>query len=93
MFGFNLKVIAAAALAAFLMGAGGYTWGRLDGAALAKAEVEKALNKSRKDTDNAINELADEADRARMRRYLCERDRGGVWSFANNQCIETKAQP
>lgn len=37
-------------------------------------------------TDRAISEQASEADRARFLRRVC-RARGGMWSFANNECI------
>jgi hypothetical protein len=47
-----------------------------------------ANQKAEERTERAINELANEADQARLRRRLCL-DRGGVWSFANNECIKT----
>lgn len=95
MFGLpNPKIVGAALVAASLVFGVGYGWGRWDGSSLTEAAVDKALKQAREDTDNAINELADEADRARVRRNLCLRDpRGMSWSFANNECIEVKAEP
>ncbi len=49
------------------------------------AGESSALLEAREATERAINELADEADRARVRRRLCI-DGGGVWSFADNKC-------
>ena len=89
----NLKIIGAAGIAVCLVGIGGYVYGRMEGAALTDAAVEMALKQAREETDNAINELAEEADRARVRRYLCVHDSGGVWSFAKNECIEAEAKP
>ena len=70
MFGGNtatlIKVVVVTGLAAL---GGGYAWGRLDGAAMTQGAVARALSEARQSTENAINELADEADRARVRRY------------------------
>ncbi len=95
MFGLpNLKSIGAAVLATLVAGSVGYGWGRLDGAALTDAAVEKALAEAREETDNAINELASEADRARLLRRVCLDDpRGMSWDFANNKCRQAKTQP
>lgn len=54
----------------------GYELGEQD--ANRKAEVA---------TDRAIQELADDAAKARFERRLC-RERGRVWSFANNKCAK-----
>lgn len=51
-----------------------------------------ALLKAQQATERAINELADEADRARVRRRLCI-DGGGVWSFADNKCEQVETEP
>ncbi|WP_422383289.1 molecular chaperone [Roseibium album] len=92
MFGFNtIQKLGAALVVAFLLSGGAYVWGRLDGKALTDAAVERALAEARQSTENAINELADEADKARVRRRLCI-DGGGVWSFANNKCLKAEAE-
>lgn len=89
MFGLSTLQLGAVALAAaFFMSGVAYIKGRSDGAALTDAAVTKALAKAEKDTQNAIDELSDTADKARVLRRLCL-DRGGVWSFTDNQCSET----
>jgi len=93
MFGLaSIKLIAAAGLGVLIALGAGYGWGRLDGKALTKAAIERALRKAEKSTEDAINELAEEADRARMRRRICLGS-GGVWSFANNKCVKTETEP
>ena len=93
MFGFNtFQTLGAALVVAFLLSGGAYAIGRMDGSALKEAAIERALAEARQATENAINELADDADKARVRRRLCI-DAGGVWSFADNKCREAKAQP
>ena len=49
---------------------------------LESAELTAATNK-------AIGELSNAADQARVRRRLCS-ERGGVFDFAESQCIEAK---
>lgn len=92
MFGIKPKLIGAALIAASLLASGAYVFGRLDGAALTDAAVERSLKQATRETDNAIDELADKADRARLGRHNC-RDRGGVWSFADNECGKAETQP
>lgn len=93
MFGFStFQLLGAATVAAFLLAGAAYVKGRMDGGALTDAAVERALTKAREKTERAINELADEADQARIRRRLCVDD-GGMWSFANNKCVEAETQP
>lgn len=93
MFGFStIQTLGAALVVALLLSGGAYVWGRLDGKALTGAAVERALAEARQSTENAINELADEADKARVRRRLCIGG-GGVWSFANNKCLKAETQP
>lgn len=88
MFGLStLQLLGAAIVAAFLLTGAGYVKGRMDEGALTAAAVEKALSDAREKTEKAINELADEADKARVRRRICV-DAGGVWSFANNKCVK-----
>jgi|GEM_PF-1519145 len=94
MFGLNLNAIGAAALAALVAGTAGYLYARAGVSAEIDAAVATARAEDREKTDNAINELADEADRARLRRRLCNDDpRGMRWSFADNDCVEKEAQP
>ena len=94
MLGINLRIIGAAGLAVLLAIGGGFVWGRLDGAALTEAAVERALKAASEETDNAISELADEADQARLRYHLCLRDpRGMRWSFENDKCVKAETQP
>lgn len=88
----NLQILGVAGIVVALVAGGAYVWGRMDGAALTDAAVEKALTQARENTERAINELADEADQARVRRRLCI-DRGGVWNFADNECIKGQAKP
>ncbi len=92
MFGLDLKSLAAAGLAGAIALGIGFAWGRIDGARLTDAAIEKALKEAERNTDDAISELADEADRARLRLRIC-RDRGGVWSFTDNECRKAEAQP
>ncbi len=94
MFGLNLNLIGGAVLAVLAAGAGGYLYARAGVSAEIDAAVEGALADARKTTERAINELADEAERARMRRRLCVDDpRGMRWSFADNDCVKAGAQP
>lgn len=55
-----------------------HQWGKDIGAAT-------ALEQAREDTRNAINDLAGEADAARLRRRMCV-DSGGVYVLADNIC-------
>lgn len=49
------------------------------------AGATSALEQARRETEAAINELASEADRARVQRRLCL-ERGGVWRLADDEC-------
>lgn len=49
------------------------------------AGATAALEQARRETEAAINELASEADRARVQRRLCL-ERGGVWRLADDKC-------
>lgn len=49
------------------------------------AGAASALEQARRETEAAINELASEADRARVQRRLCL-ERGGVWRVADDSC-------
>lgn len=92
--GLSLKMIGISALAVVIALGAGYGWGRWDGAALEDAAVEKALAEARAATEDAINELADEAERARVERRLCRNDpRGMRWSFEINDCVKAEAKP
>ena len=44
-----------------------------------------ALEQARQETEAAINDITNAADRARVRRRLCV-DRGGVWNNADDEC-------
>jgi hypothetical protein len=92
MFGVNLNTIGAAVLAAVLAGPAGYLYARAGVSAEIDAAIAAARAVDRENTENAIAELADEVDRARVRWRLCV-ERGGVWSFTDNECDETEAQP
>lgn len=50
-----------------------------------EAGAASALEQARQETEAAINELASEADRARVQRRLCL-ERGGVWRLADDSC-------
>lgn len=50
-----------------------------------EAGATAALEQARRETEAAINELASEADRARVQRRLCL-ERGGVWRLADDEC-------
>ncbi|WP_040616750.1 hypothetical protein [Roseibium sp. TrichSKD4] len=86
------KLLAAAAVAAFFLITGAYVYGRIDAGALTEAAVERALGDAKSNTEDAINELAEEADRARLRRRECRARRGMSWSFANNECVKAETQ-
>lgn len=49
------------------------------------AGAAAALERARQETEAAINELASEADRARVQRRLCL-ERGGVWRVGDDSC-------
>lgn len=66
-----------AALAAGLL-ASMYAKGRLDGKALATAKLNAQ-------TEQAIGEISNAADRAKFNRRLCV-DAGGVYDFATSKC-------
>lgn len=90
----DFKSIGVAVVCSIVAAGAGYVYARAGVEAEKKAAVEQALTQARLDTDNAIIELASEADRARLLRRVCLDDpRGMSWDFAHNQCVEAKAQP
>lgn len=94
MFGLDFRSIGVAVVCSVIAAGAGYVYARAGVEAEKEAAVERALTQARLETDNAIMELADEADRARLLRRVCLDDpRGMSWDFANNKCVETEAQP
>lgn len=81
----TLKLLVIAGLAILIVGTGGYVWGRIDCASLREAAVARALQEAQAATDRAMKELSNDAEKARFERRLCI-ERGGVWSFADNDC-------
>ncbi len=90
----DFKSIGVAVVCSIAAAGAGYVYARAGVEAEKKAAVEQALTQARLDTDNAIIELASEADRARLLRRVCLDDpRGMSWDFANNECRQAKTQP
>ena len=73
-------------VAAATIGAGGlWLYGERQYQRGAEQGAAAALEQAQQETEAAINEITNAADRARVQRRLCV-DRGGVWNNAADEC-------